>query len=74
MVRGRVKQMTVRNCEVFHDGDKKNVLLATDGEFAGIDRLVLNDVITGKSTILIEDREEKILERQRTTSLVNGKT
>jgi hypothetical protein len=74
MVRGRVKQMIVRNCEVVHGDDKKNVLIATDGEFARIDRLVLNDVITGKSTILIEDREEKILERQRTTSLVNGKT
>ena len=63
MVRGRVKRMTVRNSEVFHDDDKKNVLLATDGEFAGIDRLVLNGVMTTKSTILIEDREGKIGER-----------
>jgi len=60
MVRGRVRQMTVRNCEILTGDEKRDVLIATDGEFARIDRLVLNDIVAGKGVALIEDVEKRI--------------
>ena len=70
MVRGHVRQMIIRNGEIFCKNQKKAVLLATDGELAKIDRLVLSDIIAEKSIRLIEDRTGTIAD-YRTNHLVS---
>ncbi len=60
MVRGHVRRLIVRNCEIFSQEHKKAVFLATDGEFAKIDQLNLVNVTAENIAALIDDREEKI--------------
>jgi len=60
IVRGHVRQMIIRNSEVFNKNNKKAVFLATDGEYAKIDWLNVYNVTAEKMIHLIEDREAKI--------------
>ncbi len=60
MVRGRVRHMIVRNCEVYCRNHKKAVLIAADGEYAKIDQLNLYNITAENITHLIEDRDKKI--------------
>jgi hypothetical protein len=60
MVRGHVRHLIVRNCEIFSQNHKQAVFLATDGEYAKIDQLNLYNITAENTTSLIDDREEKI--------------
>ena len=60
MMKGHVRHMIVRNAEVFNREYKKAIFLATDGEHAKIDQLLLNNITAENIDQLINDREEKI--------------
>ncbi len=60
IVRGHIKHMIIRNCEIFNKHNRKAVFLATEGEFAKIDWLNLYNVTAENIANLIEDKEEKI--------------
>ncbi len=71
MVRGHVRHMIVRNCEIFSKDHKTAVFLATDGEFAKIDQLNLYNITAENITSLIEDRAEKITDCHSTNIFMN---
>lgn len=70
MVRGHVRQLVIRNCEIFRRQAKSAALLATQGEFARIDHLNLANITSENLTTLFDDPEAKIGEIQ-TTHIVN---
>ncbi len=64
LVKGYVRHMMIRNSEIFGKSQKTAVLVATDGELAKIDQLVLSGITAEKSIRLIEDRVKKITDYQ----------
>jgi hypothetical protein len=72
MVRGHVRLMIVRNCEILSKDHKTAVFLATDGEFAKIDQLNLYNITAENITALIEDKADKITACHSTNILMNG--
>ena len=61
-VKGHIRNMIIRNTEVFNRASKKAVFLATDSEYAKIDRLFLYNMAVKNIALLINDRDEKITE------------
>ncbi len=57
---GHVKNLVVRNSEVFSTQDKKTVFLEAVGEHARIDHLVLNNICTRNLEQLVFDPDRKI--------------
>ena len=60
MVKGHVRHMVVRNTEVLRRQAKQAALLATDGEYAQIDKLYLSNIIADNLDPLIHDPDGKI--------------
>jgi len=71
MVKGHVHNMIIRNAEVLSKEHKKAVLLATNGEYAKIDQLNINNITAKNISQLIDDREEKIADGYSTNVLMN---
>lgn len=59
-VKGHVRRLMVRNAEVLNKEPKQAVFLATEGDYAKIDRLFINNVMTENVAQLIDDPEGKI--------------
>ncbi len=60
MVKGHVQNMILRNVEALRIEPKEAEFLATNGEFAKIDQLYLNNIIAENMAQLIQDRGKKI--------------
>lgn len=73
MVKGQVRHLLVRNSEALIREDKKAVFLATDGEFARIDRLYLSNIITENLSRLIHDPGKKIAESHSDNIILSPK-
>ena len=62
MVKGHVRQLIIRNAEVLNRESKNAVFLATDGEYAKIDRLLLNNMTIENIALLVSDGGKKIVD------------
>ena len=69
MVKGHVRNMIIRNAEVINRAPKKAVFIATDGEYAKIDQLFLDNMTAENIAQWINDRGEKIAEYHSTNIL-----
>jgi hypothetical protein len=59
-VSGHVRHMVVKNSELFCAAGKRAVFIATEGGHAGVDRLVMHDVVAENIAEMISDPAKKI--------------
>ena len=68
---GHVRRMVVKNSEIYCTKNKQAVLIATEGEHAKIDRLVVYNICAENMAAIVSDPENRITQVETSNVLMN---